>query len=62
MEKFFIGNGVTKLTPAEQKEIVGGLTESYWCGKNEDLLCTSDYDCPGKCICNGTIHVCVEYL
>lgn len=62
MEKLFIGNGVTMLSPAEQKEIVGGLYENYWCGKNKNLKCKSDADCPGVCICNTTVWVCVEYL
>lgn len=62
MEKFFNGNGVTMLTPAEQKEIVGGASESYWCGKNKNLKCKSSEDCPGVCICNSALWVCVEYM
>lgn len=60
MEKLFIGNGVTMLTPAEQKEIVGGLA-AYSCGGNWNLPCMTNADCPGDCICNSVIYYCVEY-
>lgn len=41
------------LTPAEQKKIVGGFLGDRRCGKNENMICRDDADCPGDCICNG---------
>lgn len=61
MEKFFsLGDGITILTPAEQKKIVGGMDISLRCRGYINLKCNNDEDCPSSCFCNSVYFMCID--